>query len=48
VNTPAVKYLNGYLAANRELPKISLEVVFKAVQRVESMWQRKLKPRAVA
>jgi hypothetical protein len=47
LDTPAVEYLNGYLAANREVPKISLEVVFKAVQRVEAMRQRKLKLRAV-
>ena len=47
LDTPAVKYLNGYLAANREVPKISLEVVFKAIQRVEAMRQRRLKVRAV-
>ncbi len=37
VETPAAEYLHGYLHANAEVPKISLDAVFKAAQRIESM-----------
>jgi hypothetical protein len=45
IDTPAAAYLHGYLESNEEVPGISLEVVFKAAQRIESMRMRKLKPR---
>ncbi len=45
IETPAAEYLHGYLGANDEVPNISLEVVFKAVQRIETMRRKKLKPR---
>jgi hypothetical protein len=45
IDTPAAEYMNGYLTNNEEVPRISLEVVFKAAQRVEAMRLKKLKPR---
>jgi len=48
IETPAAEYLHGYLGANAEVPQISLEVVFKATQLIESMRLKKLKRRAVA
>lgn len=45
IDTPAVEYLHGYLDANDEVPFISLDVVFKAAQRIESMRLKRLKPR---
>ena len=41
-----VKYLHGYLNENAEIPKISLETVFRAAQRVESMRKKKMKVRS--
>jgi hypothetical protein len=40
--TPAAEYLHGYLQANAQIPMISLDVLFKAVQRVEAMGSKKL------
>lgn len=37
LETPAVAYLHGYLSANGEVPEISLDLVFKAAQRIERM-----------
>jgi hypothetical protein len=48
IDTPAAEYLHGYVGANREVPRISLDVVFKAAKQVEAMRQRKLKPRSGA
>lgn len=45
LETPAVEYLHGYLGANAEVPSISLELVFKAANRIEQMRVRKLPPR---
>jgi hypothetical protein len=45
VETPAAEYLHGYLHANAEVPKISLDAVFKAAQRIESMSLKTMKPR---
>ena len=45
IDTPAVEYLHGYLGSNAEVPHISLEVVFRAAQRIESMRLKKLKSR---
>ena len=45
METPAAEYLHGYLNANAEVPKISLETVFKAAQRIESMGMKNMKPR---
>ena len=45
IETPAAEYLYGYLRANGEVPEISLDAVFKAAQRIESMSLKKQKPR---
>jgi hypothetical protein len=45
--TPAAEYLHGYLGSNEKVPSISLEVVFKAVQRLEIMRSKKLKLRTL-
>lgn len=42
LQTPAVEYLHGYLDAHDEVPEISLDVVFKASQRIEAMRSKKL------
>jgi hypothetical protein len=46
LETPAAEYLNGYLNANAEVPPISLEAVFRAAQRIESMRIKLMKFRA--
>ncbi|KAA3621928.1 MAG: hypothetical protein DWQ08_13410 [Proteobacteria bacterium] len=46
IETPAVEYLSGYLHENDEIPQISLESVFKAAQRIESLLTKKPKPRS--
>ena len=46
LDTPAVAYIHGYLGSNEEVPRISLEAVFKAAQRIESMRTKKMKPRS--
>ena len=38
-------YLSGYLNSNDEIPEISLDVVFKAAQIIESMAKKRLKSR---
>jgi hypothetical protein len=43
IDTPAAQYLSGYLDNNDEIPEISLDVVFKAVQKIESMTKKRLK-----
>lgn len=43
IDTPAVAYLHGYLNENNDVPSISLDAVFKAVQRIESMRTKNLK-----
>jgi hypothetical protein len=43
IDTPAAQYLSGYLDNNDEIPEISLDVVFKAVQIIESMTKKRLK-----
>lgn len=35
VDTPAGRYLSGHLSANGAVPPVSLEVIFKAVRRIE-------------
>jgi len=45
IDTPAAEYLSGYLEKNEEIPEISLDIVFKAVQRIESMTKSRLKSR---
>lgn len=45
LETPAAAYLHGYLNANAEVPRISLEFVFKAAHRIESMRLKRLKTR---
>ena len=47
LDTPAAEYLHGYLNANEVVPAISLDVVFKASQRIESMRKKKLPIRSV-
>ena len=47
IDTPAAKYLSGYLNNNEEIPEISLDAVFKAVQRIESMSKKRMKSRIV-
>ena len=42
LETPAAEYLFGYLGANLEVPAISLDVVVKAAQRIESMIKKKV------
>jgi hypothetical protein len=42
IHTPAVAYLHGYLDANAQVPEISLDVVFKAAHRIESMRKKSL------
>lgn len=46
LTTPAAEYLYGYLNANAEVPNISLDIVFKAAQRIESMRSRPIKIRS--
>jgi hypothetical protein len=46
LDTPAAEYLHGYLDANEQVPAISLDVVFKAVQRVEMMRSKKMSIRS--
>jgi hypothetical protein len=43
IEAPAVEYLNSYLNENEEVPSISLETVFKAAQRIESMRKKIIK-----
>ena len=43
IDTPAAQYLSGYLNSNDEIPEISLDVVFKAAQIIESMAKKRLK-----
>jgi len=45
IDTPAAEYLSGYLNNNEVVPEISLDTIFKAVQRIESMAKRRLKSR---
>jgi hypothetical protein len=45
IDTPAAQYLSGYLNSNDEIPQISLDVVFKAAQRIESMTKNRMKSR---
>lgn len=45
IDTPAAQYLSGYLNNNEEIPEISLDTIFKAVQRIESMAKKRLKSR---
>jgi hypothetical protein len=47
LDTPAAEYLHGYLEANEQVPAISLDVVFKASQRIEAMRKKKLPIRSV-
>jgi hypothetical protein len=42
LETPAAEYLHGYLDAHEKVPEISLDAVFKAVQRIESMRKKKM------
>jgi len=42
--TPAAEYLHGYLGANAQVPPISLAVIFKAAQRIETMGKKKKMP----
>lgn len=45
IDTPAAEYLSGYLNNNEVVPEISLDTIFKAVQRIESMTKKRLKLR---
>jgi hypothetical protein len=45
IDTPAAEYLSGYLNNNEVIPEISLDTIFKAVQRIESMAKKRLKSR---
>jgi antirestriction protein ArdC len=45
IDTPAAQYLSGYLNSNTEIPEVSLDVIFKAVQSIESMTKKRLKSR---
>ena len=45
IETPAAEYLHCYLQENAEVPKISLDAVFKAAQLIESMGLKTMKPR---
>lgn len=47
LDTPAAEYLHGYLETNEQVPSISLDVVFKAVQRVEAMRKKKMPIRSL-
>ncbi len=46
LETPAAEYLHGYLQANADVPPISLDAVFRAAQRIESMRTKLMKFRA--
>jgi hypothetical protein len=46
LDTAAAEYLHGYLYANAEVPKISLDIVFKAAKRIEAMRLKDFKARA--
>lgn len=48
ISTPAVEYLHHYLGSNPEVPAISLDVVFKATQRIEAMSRKKIPVRSVS
>ncbi len=45
IENPSVRYLDGYLAKNREVPKIALELVLKAAGHIERMGREQLKLR---
>ena len=45
IKTTSEKYLSDYIENNKELPAISLECIMKAAGIIESMGQKRLKPR---
>lgn len=45
IENPSEEYLSGYLKANAEIPKISLDCVMKAAGLIEQMGREKLKAR---
>ena len=45
IETPAEKYLSGYVSENNKVPKISLECVMKAAGLIERMGRLRLKKR---
>lgn len=45
IDNPSAEYLSGYLKANAEIPKISLDCVMKAAGLIEQMGREKLKAR---
>lgn len=47
LDTPAVEYLHGYLNSNDEVPQISLDIVFKAAQHIETMRTKTIKIRSI-
>jgi len=45
IDTPSATYLIHYIGDNKEVPRISLECLMKAAGIIESMGQKRLKPR---
>ena len=45
IDNPSEKYLAGYLEANKQTPKISLECVMKSAGLIENMTKKNMKLR---